>query len=155
MRKLSLRVFGIGSPIANGVFGRTFLQVALHHAVVFRRTSLWNFIVWDIGDLAKQNGQFLFRLIHHLLQVLVFLLEFSHLQFYLFCLFALTLFHQGSDLRSKLFSLLFSLVKFALCFAAAFIYRQYVFDSFTSTFKLLFFQATNDTFSFLTDEFEC
>ena len=89
---------GVHVPVAHGVLLRAFLQVRLHHAVVLSGTSLWHFVVGDIGYLAEHVGHLVLSLRHLLLQLLRGLLQGAHLLLDLLGLVLLAFLHALADL---------------------------------------------------------
>ena len=87
--------------------------------------------------------------------MLGFLLQLSHLGLHLLGLVFLSFFHQSADLTGKLLLLIQALVEFLLSLATLLVYGQYFVDGLLCIGKMLLLQATNHTFSLLTDEFEC
>ena len=94
---------GVDRPVADGVVGRTFLEVALHHAVVLGGTAFGHFVVGDVGNLAEQTHHFLLGLLHGLLQLLGLFLQAGDALLDGFGLFAVAFLHHAANQARLLF----------------------------------------------------
>ncbi len=146
---------GVHIPVAYGVLCGALLQVALHYAIILGGLALGHLVVRNVRNLAQQCGHLLLSLGHHLVHLLRFLLQLSHLSLYLLGLFLLTLLHQGTNLTRQLLLFIQTLVELLLGLAALFVYCEHVIDGSLSLGEVLLLQATNHAFGFLINKFEC
>ena len=79
----------------------------------------------------------------------------SHLSLNLLSLVLFALFHELSYLGSHFLTFLLCLVRLLLCLAATFVEFKNFLYGFFGTLEVLFLQAFDYAFSFLTDEFKC
>ena len=120
--------------------------------VVLGSLTLRHLVVRDVGNLAEQGGEFIFRSVHILLELFVLSLQCSHLLFGLLSLVLLALLHKCTNLCGKLFSLLLGLVELLLCLAATLVNGENIVDSFPGTSEVLFLQTAYHAVSFLCNE---
>ena len=155
MGKFGILILWIDSPIAYSIRTVTLLEVALHHMVVFCRTSFWHIVVWNIRYGTEQVAQFFLGIVHSFLTSLVLLFQFSDLFLYFLCFLFLSFLHQSTDLGCHLLCFLLGLVEHLLRLATALVNGEYIVNGFLCSCKVFLFETTYHAVCVLSNEFQC
>ena len=142
-------------PVAYGIVRTTLLQVRLHHVVVLSGSTLRNFVVGDIRNLAEQTRHLVLSIVHLLLQLLVRLLHLRNLSLDGFSLVFLSFLHQTTNLCCHLLGITQILVQLLLGLTTLLVDSQYFVNSLTGTLEMFLLQSANHAVSLLSNEFQC
>jgi NAD(P)H-flavin reductase len=155
-KKETTDVFLQEIPMAESVLAEVWLFAAFfHNNVVGCVLTFRNLLARDVRNFEQLVGHIVLCFLHDLFKSLSVCLEHSYLSLCALSFLFLTFLHKGTNLLSKLVSLLLVVIQLLLSFTTNLVVLQNFLYGLTSIWKMLLFETLNYTFSFLTDKFKC